>query len=94
MSVAEIRIKTGDTVFHLPSAEMWTVAFARYETNDLAWCGWPEGLARISDCVLMHSCSPDSELELIREIARIATPDMRRDWARRELDRRSVEVTP
>lgn len=43
-------MRTGDHVLHKPSGETWVVAFV--DGDDLAWCGWPNGLARTSDCEL------------------------------------------
>ncbi len=83
-------IKTGDTVFHKPSGEIWTVAYANYDNNDLAWCGWPEGWARISDCELRESCSDEESLEHLRKLADMDTADMRRSWARTELMKRGL----
>lgn len=81
------RIKTGDTVFHRPTGETWVVAFADYTRGELAWCGWPEGLARISDCELVESCSEQESLALIQRLAELVSPDIRKLWALIELER-------
>ena len=60
-------IRTGDTVFHEPTGKTWLVAYV--EGDDLAWCGWPSGLARVKDCLLVKSCSDEEHLKLLREIA-------------------------
>lgn len=77
-------IKTGDTVLHKPSGETWVVAYVRPETNDLAWCGWPSGLARLSDCELVESCTPDESKDLLAQMAAMPEPDHRREYARQE----------
>ena len=40
--------KCGDHVHHEPSGEDWIVAWC--EGDDLAPAGWPNSLARLSDC--------------------------------------------
>lgn len=72
-------IRTGDTVKHLPSNETWLVAFV--DGNDLAWCGWPEGYARTSDCILLKSCSDEEHLKLLRDLAAMSGRDMRKTHA-------------
>lgn len=54
--MAEKPIRCGDIVKHGPTGEEWLVAWADPETGDLAWCGWPNGIARISDCTLVEAC--------------------------------------
>ena len=62
-------LKTGDTVFHAPSGETWVVAYADPERDELAWCGWPPGHAKLRDCKLTESCSADESLYLLRKLA-------------------------
>lgn len=52
--------RCGDTVFHKPTGERWIVAYADAERDELAWCGWPEGLAKLSDCEVVEKCSDAS----------------------------------
>lgn len=52
--------RCGDTVLHRPSGESWVVAWAEYD--DLAWTGWPNGIARLADCDVTHRCT-DAEHE-------------------------------
>jgi hypothetical protein len=40
-------IDTADHVLHGPSGETWVVAYV--EGDRLAWCGWPEGEAKLAD---------------------------------------------
>ncbi len=58
-------IRCGDTVYHKPTKETWIVAYADYDHNELAWCGWPEGFAKLSDCELKESCSDEEHLEAV-----------------------------
>ena len=71
-------IRTGDTVFHKPSGEQWLVAYV--QDDELAWCGWPEGLARLADCELVRTCSDEQHWTLVRELATHAS-GMRQRWA-------------
>jgi hypothetical protein len=64
--------RTGDVVYHRPSGERWLVAAVWPEKNDLAWCGWPDGLARLTDCLLLKRCSDEEHWELVKEIAESA----------------------
>lgn len=49
--------RCGDHVYHAPTGETWVVAWADASTNDLAWCGWPNGIARLSDCEIVKRVS-------------------------------------
>lgn len=79
----EAVIKTGDTVLHRPSGEMWLVAYS--ENGYVCACGWPETLARESDCQLIESASEDMRIRLLHEIAGKGGDDSRRSYARRAL---------
>lgn len=55
--------RCGDTVFHRPSGETWEVAYC--DGNDLAWCGWPNGLARTEHCQLVKACSDEEHAQAV-----------------------------
>ena len=76
-------IDTGDTVKHGPTGETWVVAYVQGEW--LAWCGWPEGEARLSDCTLVTAATDEYREKLLREIADMPTDDARRRYARHRL---------
>lgn len=59
--------RAGDHVFHRPTGETWVVAYC--EGDDLAWCGWPDGLARTSDCEIVKRCSDEEHVAWLRQIA-------------------------
>lgn len=59
--------RAGDVVHHLPSDEEWTVAYV--DGDNLAWCGWPDGAARISDCRLKKACSDEEHVKWLRDIS-------------------------
>jgi hypothetical protein len=73
-------IDTGDVVLHLPSNENWTVACVDGEY--LSWCGWPEGEARLSDCVLIEKSTPEYRQELLQQLAQMDGSDHRGRHAR------------
>lgn len=87
------KIKTGDSVYHRPSKETWLVAYADYSNDRLAWCGWPPGTAKLSDCELKESCTNEESLKLINELANMrgderTGQDHRKSWALAELNPR------
>lgn len=67
-------IKTGDTVLHRPTGEHWTVAYV--QGKRLAWCGYPEGEADLTDCELLESCSEEERITTLRNWAK---PNLRSD---------------
>ncbi|WP_029002792.1 hypothetical protein [Azorhizobium doebereinerae] len=79
--MAEHMIRCGDHVHHTPSDETWVVAWADYATNDLAWCGWPNGIARLSDCTLVKAATDDEHAELLARV--LDCGDSRASTARR-----------
>ena len=75
--------RCGDHVHHR-SGEDWIVAYI--DGDDLAWCGWPDGLARTSDCQLIKACSDEEHLQWLKEVAQSKT-GRRAAHAQRELER-------
>lgn len=59
-------IRCGDVVRHRPTGEEWLVAYADYESGDIAWAGWPPGTAQISDCDLVRPCDDASHIKSVR----------------------------
>ena len=74
---------TGDVVKHLPSGEIWVVAYVKGDR--LAWCGWPEGEARVDTCELVREARPADRLKLLREMACMTGPDARQRYAAHRL---------
>ncbi len=62
-----IQIDTGDTVFHRPTREEWLVACV--QGDHLSWCGWPEGMARLADCLLVDKATHAEREKLLRDMA-------------------------
>jgi hypothetical protein len=76
-------IDTGDVVRHGPSGETWAVACVRGDR--ISWCGWPEGTAALSDCVLVEKATPEAREKLLRKLATMTGDDHRGRYARRIL---------
>ena len=76
-------IDTADIVHHVPSGETWVVAYVR--SDRLAWCGWPQGEALLTDCTLIQKASPEARLTLLQEMAAMQSNDARQRYAVRRL---------
>ncbi len=76
-------MKTGDSVKHGPTGETWLVAYV--EGDYLAWCGWPEGEAKVADCTLVRECSEEESIEILRDMANISGPSRRQRYAEHRL---------
>jgi hypothetical protein len=59
--------RAGDCVFHRPTGETWVLAYV--DGDYLAWCGWPAGEAKVSDCELVAQCTDEEHLRLLRSLA-------------------------
>lgn len=59
-------IDTADTVLHGPTGETWIVAYV--DGDQLAWCGWPDGTARLANCTLTEKASPAERLALLKHM--------------------------
>ena len=75
-------IDTADSVQHAPTGETWVVAYV--EGARLAWCGWPEGEAKLADCTLTKKATPEQRDKLLLELA-LSTNDRRGRYARQRL---------
>lgn len=60
--------RTGDAVRHQPSGENWVVAYADPSTGYMSWLGYPEGRAKISDCVLIRATSDEAHHKWLAEL--------------------------
>jgi hypothetical protein len=76
-------IRTGDTVLHRPTGESWVVA---YVINDrLAWCGWPEGEAKASDCEIVELGTNKQRNDTLTLMTQIPGDDARKRYAQQLL---------
>ena len=83
------RFRTGDVVRHIPSGEKWLVAWA--DTSEVVCCGWPESIAKASDCHLERAATDEEHLDLLKRIASSGRPSYRGARCREELARRCGE---
>ena len=72
-------LRAGDVVSHAPTGETWLLAAVR--GDDVYPGGWPETLARASDCTLVTSAT-DAEHRRMIAAVRILQGDMRGTVAR------------
>lgn len=75
--------RCGDIVKHGPTGEEWLVAYV--DGEHLAWCGWPEGEARVADCTLVRAVDDERHLFWLRECAK--SDGRRARMAQTELDK-------
>lgn len=78
------QIDTADHVLHAPTGETWLVAYV--EGDRLAWCGWPPGLAELSDCTLVKKATAEERDKLLHELAK-SSDSFRAAHARRRLEK-------
>lgn len=60
--------RTADVVRHLPSGQVWVVAYADQYT--LICCGWPESSASPADCELEYSATDEAHWKLVEQVAK------------------------
>ena len=66
---SQVPWRAGDHVLHKPSGETWVVAFA--DEENVAPCGWPNSLAKRSDCEIVKYVHDREHYELLQELARL-----------------------
>lgn len=62
-------MRAGDVVKHRPSGETWVLAWGDKERNEVSACGWPESIAKMSDCDLIEAASDEEHLKMLKEWA-------------------------
>lgn len=83
-------IETGDMVFHRPTRELWIVANCK--GSELMWCGWPEGYAQTSDCLLVNKATQTQKKQILLDLA--GAGGTRAYRARHELEALGINPTP
>jgi hypothetical protein len=83
-------IRAGDIVHHEPTGEDWVVAYV--DGEHLAWCGWPAGEARLSDCWLKKTCTDAEHIDWLKQIAK--SDGKRARMATRALEQRIKSQRP
>lgn len=69
--------RCGDHVIHVPSGERWVVAFADPAKDEIAWAGWPDGRAKLSDCTVVKKVSDGEHNEAVNDWRELDIPDSR-----------------
>lgn len=79
-------MRAGDVVKHGPTGETWVLAYGDEERGEVSACGWPESIARISDCETVKLASGDDHEAMLRLWAGKSGPhDLRVSECRRQL---------
>ena len=77
-------MKSGDIILHKPSKEKWTVAAISPDGTELVCCGYPETIAKVSDCELIEPCTPAEHEQTLRVVIAGCGDQLRGSWARFE----------
>ncbi len=85
-------LKPGDTVKHLPTNEKWIIASMSEDGALLCPGGWPETIAKTSDCELVESCTDEDHVLMLRAAAQ--SNGVRANWAKRALHNRNDASLP
>lgn len=74
IGVANLKIRAGDTVRHLPSGETWVVACVDFNGYwRLYWCGWPPGSVHLYEVRPERAGTDAEHREMLEEWARKST---------------------
>lgn len=78
-----VSIDTGDRIYHKPTREEWVVAYV--EGDRIAWYGWPEGTALLSDCELIRKVDPAERRRWLEQMSQ-SSDGPRKRYADRALN--------
>ncbi len=81
-------MRAGDVVYHRPTGETWLLAWGT--EMDVSPCGWPESIAKSSDCDLVKAATNDEHITMLRRWA-IKSNDYRASMARRQLGEAGID---
>lgn len=77
--------RAGDVVKHEPSGETWSLAVDQFG-DEVSPCGWPETIAKASDCTLIKHATDDERSKQLVESSNIRCQlDVRRREATRQI---------
>jgi hypothetical protein len=60
--------RAGDVVKHGPTGETWWLAVDE-ERGEVMPAGWPETIARASDCTIERAASDEQHISALREVS-------------------------
>jgi hypothetical protein len=72
-------LREGDIVDHGPTGETWVVSAV--SGDELIPGGWPETIAKVSDCTLVELGTDDDHRDMVSQ-ARVSSSEYRGRWAR------------
>lgn len=75
-----MKIDSGDIVHHIPTGEDWIVAFV--DGANISPLGWPETVAKLSDCLLLEKATPEDCAMQQKALLSLPESDVRGRWAR------------
>lgn len=66
------KFRAGDVVQHEPSGEEWVLAYSECtpDGEKVSACGWPESIAKASDCLMVKRATDEEHVEMLRQWAR------------------------
>ena len=82
-----ITFRAGDTVKHGPTGETWILAVDQFGREEVCPCGWPETIAKASDCEIVKQASDEERKQQLLRSSKIREPmDIRRLEARHTIN--------
>lgn len=64
------KFRAGDTVHHFPTGENWILAVDQFG-DEVSPCGWPETIAKASDCTILERASDKQRHEQLLKSSKI-----------------------
>jgi hypothetical protein len=77
--------RADDHVHHGPSGEDWVLACDE-ENGEVIPAGWPEGIAKAADCMLLRAATDAQRLDMLQNVVRGGRGGPRYSRAQRQLD--------
>ena len=68
--------RAGDVIHHAPSGEEWLLACDE-ERGEVICCGWPETIAKATDCTLVTAATDEERAALLARVAKSCAGQLR-----------------
>jgi len=78
--------RAADVVFHHPSGERWVLACDQNGV-DVQPAGWPQTLAKASDCELKEAATDEQRLEMLKRVSGLMNGGYRTSVAKAQLEK-------
>lgn len=85
--------RAGDDVAHGPTGETWVLACDQ-DGDSVVCAGWPETIAKVSDCTLVRAASDAERIEMLTRVAKSCAGQYRGSLARRQLEDAQRDPNP